>query len=133
MLFENVLDRLEGDGATEGGEGSSFCDFPCRLEKSRPGRTSQSPSNADPADARIRQLGDVREVTTNQDIDRLGSDRTNHCGNLCMTLNTRRVEAIGPSFSVRSQSSDRFRKVGSSYYETFRPAGQKNARSALVD
>jgi len=96
-------------------------DFLRGLQESGPCRAGQRPANADPADARLSELGDRRKVAADEHVDRFGRDGGDDRFDVGEAADARRIEAVGASLGEFAQATDRLAEIWTSRDEAFGP------------
>ena len=122
---EEAVDFAEGDGAAQVRERSLLGDFPRRVEKTCPRSAGERAPDADPPNAGVRHLRHVREIASDENVDRLRRDRFDDRCDVSEAADAGRVKAIGARFGESSESANRLREIGTSNDEPFRSRGAR--------
>src|SRR5262249_50840211 len=114
---ERGVDLGKGNGAGQTVKGPRPRDLSGGFEEPGPCRPRQCTTDADPAAPRPGELGDRREVTAHQHVDRLGSDRVDYRRDFGPAPDARRVQALGAGLGIGCEAADRFGEVRTTHDE----------------
>src|SRR5579859_524492 len=113
-------------------EGPSF-DLLHGLDHRGPRHPSDGAAEADPPDAQVHKFRQTKTRTRHHDVDRLGSNRTNHRSDVGLLPNSRRIQTIGTSLGKRNKLVDSGGNGGRVLEQPFCPANQNHILSRMVD